>query len=163
MNNEHCSNIFLVKFALNEMEGGSDKSSKSNYLKASLQKECISLCQSSILQVIFGDGLLSTSSNKRCSNLLCICFVLSNFLPHCGTYLCLCFSRLSEIYAEHCLNISFVKFAPNEMEGGSDKSSKSNSLKVTLQKECIRFCPLHTSVAFARVQFFKLFWRRFAF
>ena len=43
------------------------------------------------------------------------------------------------------------------MEGGSDKSSKSNSLKATLQKGCIRFCPSHTSVAFARVQFFKLF------
>ena len=48
------------------MEGGSDKSSKSNYLKASLQKECISLCQSSMLRAIFGEGLLSTSSNKRC-------------------------------------------------------------------------------------------------
>ena len=79
MNNERCSNIFLVKFALNEIEGGSDKSSKSNYLKASLQKECISLCQSSILQVIFGDGLLSSSSNKRCSHFKSAFYL---FCPH---------------------------------------------------------------------------------
>ena len=100
---------------------------------------------------------LCSSSNKRRSNLLYICFVLTDFWPYCGRYLCLCFSRLSEIYDEHCSNISFVKSALNEMEGGSDKSSKSNSLKATLQKGCIRFCPSHTSVAFARVQFFKLF------
>ena len=104
---------------------------------------------------------LCSSSNKRCSNLLYICFVLTDFWPYCGRYLCLCFSRLSEIYDEHCSNISFVKSALNEMEGGSDKSSKSNSLKATLQKECIRFCPLHQcGMEFNSSSYF---WRRFAF